>query len=368
MTSAMPNDMVEVDGSIMEGGGQIIRMSVAFSALLKKPINLTKIRAGRTKPGLQAQHMNGIQLAADLCGARAEGCKLQSTAVQFLPGTASNSSKFLADTRTAGATTLLAQISVPFALLGRDSATILDLKGGTNADFAPQVDYYNEVFLPTLKKFGASIKSNVVRKGYFPKGGGQFVLEVAPIVSLEPINLTEFGEVKRVTIQGSVAGVLNVKLAQEMARSAKDVLDNFFGRQSNVQICVDAFKERDAYGNGSSINLVAETTTGCILGSGGIGSRGKSGFELGAEAADELVSALKIRACVDHHLQDQLIIFMALATGVSRIRSGPLTLHTQTAIHIAEKLTGAKFQVEQSPEDKDVHYIECQGISFTNKS
>ena len=244
----------------------------------------------------------------------------------------------------------------------------MDLKGGTNADFAPQVDYYNEVFLPTLKKFGASIKSNVVRKGYFPKGGGQFVLEVAPIVSLEPINLTEFGEVKRVTIQGSVAGVLNVKLAQEMARSAKDVLDNFFGRQSNVQICVDAFKERDAYGNGSSINLVAETTTGCILGSGGIGSRGKSGFELGAEAADELVSALKIRACVDHHLQDQLIIFMALATGVSRIRSGPLTLHTQTAIHIAEKLTGAKFQVEQSPEDKDVHYIECQGISFTNKS
>lgn len=362
------NEVIDVDGSLKEGGGQIIRMSIAFSALLKKPVRITNIRAGRPKPGLQAQHMNGIQLAAELCGARTDGCQLQSTVVKFVPGQASKSTSFVADTRTAGATTLLAQVSLPFALLGRNSASLLTLKGGTNADFAPQVEYYNDVFLPTLKKFGASVKCDVARKGYFPKGGGQVTLQVSPAKELSPVNLTDFGDVTRVTVQASVAGVLNVKLAQEMAGAAKDVLVDFFGRQSTVRIVVDAFKERDAVGNGNSISVVAETSSGCFLGSGRIGSRGKSGLDLGREAAKDIVEAIKLRACADLYLQDQLIIFMALASGVSRIRSGPLTLHTETAIHVAELLTGAKFKVEQSQDEPGVHFIECQGISFTNKS
>ena len=361
-------DVLEVDGSVMEGGGQIIRMSIAFSALLKRPISLIKIRAGRPKPGLQAQHLNGIQLAAELCGARMTGCQLQSTAVRFEPGRASNSSRFVADTRTAGATTLLAQVSLPFALLGRSARAPLDLKGGTNADFAPQVDYYSDVFLPNLEKLGASVKSNIVRKGYFPKGGGQFTLDVPPIKELKPIVMTEFGEVRSVSIRASVAGVLNVRLAQEMARAAKDVFTEFFGRQSDVRINVEGFKETEAFGNGNSIAIVVETNTGCVLGSGRIGSRGKSGSDLGREAAEELVEAVKIRACVDYHLQDQLIIFMALASGVSRIRTGPLTLHTKTAIHVAEQLTEAKFSVEPCPDEAGVHFIECRGISFVNNS
>jgi RNA 3'-terminal phosphate cyclase (ATP) len=120
----MSDPAFEVDGSVMEGGGQIIRMATAFSALLRKPIHLTKIRAGRAKPGLQAQHLNGIQLAADLCGGRVDGARLQSTDVRFWPGSASPpASTFTADTKTAGATTLLAQVSLPFAVLGRKVST-----------------------------------------------------------------------------------------------------------------------------------------------------------------------------------------------------------------------------------------------------
>ena len=360
--------MLEVDGSVMEGGGQIIRMSIAFSSLLKKPINLIKIRAGRSKPGLQAQHLNGIQLAAKLCGAQVDGCKLQSTQVQYVPGSASKVSDFFADTKTAGATTLLAQVALPCALLGLNSETRLDLRGGTNAEFAPQVEYYDQVFLTTLKKFGVSAKCNVIQKGYFPKGGGQVLLEVSPVKELQPINLTDFGDVKSVNIVASVAGALNVKLAQEMAHGARDIFVNFFGRQSNVRVNVDAFKENKAFGNGSSISVIAETTSGCVLGSGRIGSRGKSGKELGVEAAEELIGSLKIGACLDRYLQDQLIVYMALARGVSRIRTGPLTLHMKTAIHIAEMLSGASFKIEQSESEKDVHFIECRGISFKNES
>ncbi len=282
------HDIFEVDGSVMEGGGQIIRMSIAFSALLGKSIKLSRIRAGRTKPGLQAQHMTGIKLASELCGARVDGCQLQSTTVQFVPGvTWPTSSEFSADIKTAGATTLLAQIALPCALLGQSSTTLLDLKGGTNAEFAPQVEYYSQAFLPIMSKFGVIAKCDVIRKGYFPKGGGQVRLQVPSISELKPVDLTEFGELKSISIHSSVAGTLNVKLAHEMAKSAKDVLLKHLGsgRQSSVIIHVDAYKEANAFGNGNSISIFAETTTGCILGAGEIGSRGKSGAALGTKAA-----------------------------------------------------------------------------------
>jgi RNA 3'-terminal phosphate cyclase (ATP) len=58
---------------------------------------------------------------------------------------------------------------------------------------------------------------------------------------------------------------------------------------------------------------------------------------------------------------------MALATGTSRIKTGPLTLHTQTAIKITETLTGADFKI--SPIDhKGAYLIECKGINFKNKN
>ncbi len=75
---------------------------------------------------------------------------------------------------------------------------------------------------------------------------------------------------------------------------------------------------------------------------------------------------MKLRVCLDQHLQDQVIIFMALACGISRVRTGPLTMHTRTAIHVAEILSGASFKVEESGVEKDVHFIECQGIHFKN--
>jgi len=364
------DDYVEVDGSLMEGGGQIIRMSIAFSALLGKAIRLTKIRAGRAKPGLQAQHLNGIQLAAELCRAKLEGCQMQSTEVKFNPGKGHQDvADFTADTKTAGATTLLAQIALPYALLGRPSSTRLILKGGTNADFAPQIEDYSEVFIHILQKFGPQVKCKLVRKGYFPKGGGQVVLDVPALKELKAVQITEFGELKTITIFSSVNGTLPVKVAQDMAHTAKENLTKYLGKQSSVRVREEVYKEKDfaTIGNGSSMVIVAETSTGCLLSSGGIGSRNKSPKEIGEEAAQSLISSIKIGACLDQHHQDQVIIFMALANGISKIRTGPLTLHTKTAIHVAEMLSGAKFTVEESTNEKDVFFIQCEGIHFKNE-
>lgn len=85
--------------------------------------------------------------------------------------------------------------------------------------------------------------------------------------------------------------------------------------------------------------MVAETSTGCILGGSALGKRTEKPEETGKRAADELLKTIKSGACVDSHTQDQVIIFMALAEGRSRIRMGELTMHTKTAMYVTELLT-----------------------------
>ena len=65
-------------------------------------------------------------------------------------------------------------------------------------------------------------------------------------------------------------------------------------------------------------------------------------------------------------MQDQMIIFMALAKGQSRILTGPLTLHTQTAIHIASELTQANFDVIPIKSGNEVvkNIVQCDGIGY----
>jgi len=365
----MNEKIIEVDGSILEGGGQIIRMAIALSALLSKRLRIVNVRGKRPKPGLQAQHLVGINLTSEMCNARVEGCKMQSTLVEFFPQRENrNVSDFTADTKTAGATTLLAQVSLPFMLLGRSSKTVLTLKGGTNADFAPQIEDYLEVFIPILKHFGADVKCSLIRKGYFPKGGGLVKLTANPVGELKPVNLVNFGEVKSIHITASVNGTLPVRVAQEMSDVAKDQLMEYFGKKSAPRITTNIFKEKEfaGSGNGSSLFILAETTTHCLLSSGGIGSRSNTPKEVGMKASQELLSSIQKKACLDVHHQDQVIIYMALANGTSLVRTGPLSLHTKTAIYIAELLTGAKFDVKESNTEPEVFIIECQGINYKN--
>lgn len=133
-----------------------------------------------------------------------------------------------------------------------------------------------------------------------------------------------------------------------------------------ITFVVDAKKEQNSFGNGSSIVIVAETTTGCILGGSGIGSPKEQAFSVGELAAKELLHSVLSKVCFDEYMQDQMIIFMALAKGQSRILTGPLTLHTQTAIYIANELTQANFDVIPIKRDNEVvkNIIQCEGIGY----
>ncbi|XP_056270699.1 RNA 3'-terminal phosphate cyclase [Pseudoliparis swirei] len=135
----MESSAVEIDGSVMEGGGQILRVSAALSCITGSSINISKVRAGRSTPGLRPQHLSGLQLVSDLCSGSLQGAAVGSTDISLTPGKI-QSGNHTADTKTAGSVCLLLQVALPCALFS-DSSSRLILKGGTNAEMAPQIDY-----------------------------------------------------------------------------------------------------------------------------------------------------------------------------------------------------------------------------------
>ncbi|CAG9772176.1 unnamed protein product [Ceutorhynchus assimilis] len=348
------SQIVDIDGSLLEGGGQILRIALSLSCLKRIPVRIFNIRAGRSKPGLMAQHLKGVELVRDLSNAKVVGAHLGSTEISFYPGKI-NGGSFNAFIRTAGSISLLLQVALPCAIFAK-SDTMLRLGGGTNAEMAPQVDYMTEVFRPILEKFGATFEFDLIRRGYFPKGNGEVVVNVKPITQLKSIQLTDPGNITSITGWSFVAGTLPHFLSNKMAESAQKYLS-----KTCRNINIESYKEdhKVAPDNCSGIILVAHTNTDCILGSDALGKRSETSEETGERAAESLLKSIENKACVDDHSQDQIIVYMALASGPSSVRVGEITLHTKTAIFVAETLAKVKFNIESLQDGANI--IHCTG-------
>ncbi|KAH9366498.1 hypothetical protein HPB48_018087 [Haemaphysalis longicornis] len=278
-------------------------MAIAFSALFRKPVRVINIRAGRSNPGLRPQHLTGITLVKDICGGRLEQAFIGSTEVTLYPGPI-RGGDFSADTGTAGSVVLMLQVALP-CLLFADSPSVLRLRGGTNADMAPQIDYTLSLSCTVAVVRSSNAAWWGDRRGYFPKGGGLVEVRVEPAGSLKPVTLTDPGRIVKITGRSFVAGVLPVKVAHVMADTAAAIIRE---QLPSVSISVERVKESEANAFGTGNGIVFEWLHVPI-----------------------------------HPLLFQLIVFMALANGTSQVLCGPLTLHTETAIHVAHQLTQVFF-------------------------
>ncbi len=321
--------MIEIDGSFGEGGGQIVRTAVALAAVTGAPIRITKIRQGRPKPGLAAQHAQAIGALAKICSAKNEGVLPGSTEIVFEPGQI-RGGNYRVDIGTAGSITLLLQCLLP-AMIKADGPINLKITGGTDVRWSPTIDYLKFVFLPALSEFGAKIRLECKRRGYYPRGGGLVVL------SVDPGNLKSayFISQKPGIVQGvSHCSNLPDHVARRQAESAALALKNA-GYESNV--FAEVLKETST---GSGITL----WSGC-KGASALGERGIRAEDVGKAAADEMIAELSTPAAVDVHLADQLIPYLALAGGSYTVRA--ISKHASTNIWTASHFLETKINVKE---------------------
>jgi len=375
---------LQIDGSKGEGGGQIVRNSAAYAAIFSRDIQIQNIRAKRSQRGLKRQHLVALQLLSEASGANLVGGAVGSTDITMefqddcnnkpTPTSTPLRQSLVGDTQTAGSICLLLQAIIPFALFTNREIQ-WTLKGGTNATMAPQYDYFEQVFLPTLQLVAGlppeAIQPKVIRHGYFPKGGGEVIVHTKPLASpLSPIILRDRGQIVNIQIMAFYGGNCPKHVADRMTKAAFTLLQQQFPtiptqkRMTHHQSAV--------VGSGSGILIVASTDAGCRLAGSGLGSKNESPQQTGRLAAQELCSTLADKGCVDEYLQDQLILYMALASGQSELVVGSLTLHTQSAISVAEQLCGISFQVDkmdgfEGEVDADGrisgrHKISCTGL------
>ncbi len=326
--------MIEIDGSKGEGGGQILRTSVALSSLLMRPVKIHKIRAGRPKPGLKRQHIVGIELTAQLVKAETIGLEVGSETVEFRP-TQRQAGEFTHDVGTAGAISLVLQAVLPTASLAPDKIGFR-IRGGTDVAWSPPIEYLQHIFVPMLKLLGADIDIRIEKRGHYPKGGGRVVAKVKPSQGFKPVELLDFGELDN--IKGVSHCVrLPRHIAERQASAAQQLIEK--SGYSDVEIEIESYpKGSDPHlSAGSGIVLWAESKQGIRVGADSLGARGKRAEVVGEEAAKQLIRDLSTGKAIDSHLSDMLVPYLALAGGNSEIGITKISSHLKTNIWVVKQ-------------------------------
>jgi RNA 3'-phosphate cyclase len=328
-----------IDGSHGEGGGQLVRTAVALAAVTGRRVSIDNIRSRRARPGLAAQHMAAIGAVGAMCGARVDGLALGSTALEFVPGPL-HGGTFRIDIGTAGSVTLVLQALLPAVIACGERATIV-LRGGTDVRAAPPLDYFREVTLELLRRFGVKAELTLIRRGYFPRGGGEIALAVSPS-RLEPVDFGDAGAVQRVR---GIAHVAHIDFG--VARRMRDAFVAQFGNYAGIapELEMAALAADEAAGAGGAIVAWAKTET-TTLGAGRVAERGVRAETLGAAVGSELRADLAARVTLDAHAADQFPIYLALAGGGS-FTTRALSRPAETAIWLGEQFLPVRFDCLQ---------------------
>ena len=329
----MADRMITIDGAQGEGGGQVLRTSLALAMVSGTPFRLTNIRAGRKKPGLARQHLVCVEAARTVSDAGVEGAKFGSQSLVFSPGKV-RAGEYHFAVGTAGSTTLVLQTVLPALVLAEGPSSLI-IEGGTHNPFTPPVDFIATTFLPLLNRMGPEVSVTLDRPGFFPAGGGRIEVKIQPCDRLLPLNLMERDKICRIQCQALISRLPAHIAGRELAVVERRLrLDK---RDCQTRIV----KDSPGPGNALIVEVAGGEVTEIFT---GFGKRRVSAEEVANLVVEEVLTFLKAGVPVGEHLADQLLVPLALAGG-GRFRTSPLSSHTRTNASVIQQIIGVQTEI-----------------------
>lgn len=330
--------MITIDGSQGEGGGQILRSSLALALVTGQPFKITRIRAGRKKPGLMRQHLTAVNAAAQVGQARVRGAGLGSTELTFEPGDVRPGEYHFA-VGTAGSATLVLQTVLP-PLLTAPGPSRLTLEGGTHNTHAPPFDFLAKTFAPVLNRLGPRLEVTLHRPGFYPVGGGKLVATIEPPGAWRRLEL-----LKRGPLQGRCGRALVARLPAKIAERELRVIEQRLG-WTREELRVEEVEGSRGPGNVVMIEIEHTHITEVLT---AFGARGVRAEAVAQDAVEQARRYLDSDAPVGEHLADQLLIPVALAGG-GVYRALELTPHTTTNVEVMRRFLDVRITVQREDE------------------
>lgn len=339
-------EFIEIDGSFGEGGGQIVRTALAISCILNLPIKIKNIRKGRTISGLKAQHLAILKILKKICDATFNEVTVGSTELQFVPKEIKNEN-LTEDVGTAGSIALILQVLIPVVAICKKKLKIT-IKGGTNVFWSPSIDYTQIILKELYERMGIKFSIKLIKRGYYPRGGGIIELEIFPAEKIQSIN---FGSRKTKNVKlFCTFSKLPFKLLENHIEDIKEKLIELgFSIHSEV-------KEEEAIDSGSSI-LISCIDKDSIIGFDSIFNKKTKKFDL------DLDSFIHNDSSVDHNLADMIVLPASLAAGMTVFRVKKISKHLETNLYVVSKITGCKYGIGKLD---DCYEIRIQGISASS--
>ncbi|MCE2614639.1 MAG: RNA 3'-phosphate cyclase [Nitrosopumilus sp. (ex Thoosa mismalolli)] len=332
-------DFVEINGGHGEGGGQIIRSAITLSCIIKKPVHIINIRKNRKVPGLKPQHITAINILQKISNAEVIGNKIGSTELKFIPKEINNQI-LNEDVGTAGSISLIIQTIIPLATVLKEKL-VVKIRGGTDVLWSPTLNYSEIVLKEAFRRMGLKFSLEIIKRGYYPNGGGEIKLEVFP----SKVNSISFSE--RTSNDISILCTYSKIPLEQISNEIKKINENY---SIDVEI-----KEEKAIDSGSSL-LVYSIDEKTIFGMDSLFDKKNDNFDF------ELEKFLGNSFAIDENLADMLVLPASLASGKTTFEVKEMTSHLETNLFVTSKITGCRYGIGKLPKG---YQVIIEGISYS---
>ena len=322
-------DFLKINGGYGEGGGQIIRSAITLSCITKRPIHLENIRKNRKVPGLRPQHLTSIKILQKVANAKVVGAEIGSTELKFIPDNIKNL-ELVEDVGTAGSISLILQVLIPVVAISQKKLS-LTIKGGTDVLWSPSIDYTRYVLRDAFSRMGIEFSFELIKRGYYPKGGGEINLQVYPS------RVKSISFLQRKTNSVKLICTFSKLSIEKIKNQIEEIKNKLTKENFIVEIEI---KNQKAEDSGASL-LIYSIDEDSIIGVDALFDKNTQRFDL------DLDKFVKNSLGVDDNLADMLVVPASLGQKKTTFQVRKITKHLETNLFVTSKITGCKYGIRR---------------------